>query len=138
VSLVVIDASLTMVWYFEDESTPETDAVLDQVSDAGAIVPSIWRLEVVNALQTAMRRGRIDASYRDDSLNDLGQMAITIDPDTDGYVWTRTLRFADRCNLTIYDAAYLELAERKRLPLGTLDRELRRAAADRGVTLLGV
>jgi predicted nucleic acid-binding protein len=107
VSLVVIDASLTIAWYFEDASSARTEAVFDQVSGTGAIVPSIWRLEVANAFQAAVRRGCIDTDYRDDSLNDLDQMAITIDPDTDAHVWTRTLRFADRCGLSVYDAAYL-------------------------------
>ncbi len=133
----MIDASLTMAWYFEDESTPATEDVFNQVSDLGAIVPSIWRLEVASALQSAIRRGRIDAEYRDDSLADLAQMAITIDPDTDAYVWSRALRLADRLGLTIYGATYLELAHRRHLPLATLDQDLRRAASLAGVTLLG-
>ena len=57
---LVIGASLTMAWYFEDESTPATDALLDRVADSGAVVPGLWRLEVANAFQTAIRRQRID------------------------------------------------------------------------------
>ena len=53
---LVIDAPLTLAWYFEDESTPATDALLDRVADTGALVPSLWRLEVANAFQTAIRR----------------------------------------------------------------------------------
>ena len=134
---LVIDASLTMAWYFEDESTPATDALLDRVADAGALVPGLWRLEVANAFQTAIRRQRIDAVYRDASLAELGLMSITVDADTSTYAWSATLRLAERFSLTLYDAAYLELAQRRSLPLATLDRDLRTAAPALNIELLG-
>ena len=62
---LVLDASTTLAWYFDDETTLETDAVLEQVARAGAVVPSLWRLEVANAFQMALRRNRITRSYRD-------------------------------------------------------------------------
>ncbi len=102
-----------------------------------AWVPSLWRLEVANSLQTAVRHGRISANVRDASLADLASMRIVIDTDTDTYAWTTTLRLADRFGLTLYDAAYLELAQRRRLPLASLDRELRAAADGLGIALLG-
>ncbi|HLJ64220.1 MAG TPA: type II toxin-antitoxin system VapC family toxin, partial [Stellaceae bacterium] len=68
---VVIDASLTMTWYFSEESTPITDALLNRVAERGAVVPGLWRLEVANAFQSALRRKRITATYRDQSLADL-------------------------------------------------------------------
>jgi len=135
---LVIDASLTVAWYFEDETTPATEAILDRVSEAGATVPTLWRLEVANAFQSAIRRKRITAPYRDQSLAELTQMPITIDADTNVYAWTTTLRLAERFALTIYDSAYLELAQRRSLPLATLDAALREAAAALGVTLLGL
>jgi predicted nucleic acid-binding protein len=135
---LVIDASLTLTWYFDDETTPATDAILDRVSEAGAVVPGLWRLEVANAFQFAVRRKRVTALYRDESLAELAQLAITIDADTDTYAWTTTLRLAERFALTIYDATYLELAQRRSLPLATLDKELRDAAAAVNVTLLGL
>jgi len=135
---LVIDASLTVSWYFEDETTPATEAILERVSEAGATVPTLWRLEVVNAFQSAIRRKRITAPYRDQSLAELTQMPITIDADTNVYAWTTTLRLAERFALTIYDSAYLELAQRRSLPLATLDAELREAAAALGLTLLGL
>jgi predicted nucleic acid-binding protein len=135
---LVIDASLTVAWYFEDETTPATEATLDRVSEAGATVPTLWRLEVTNAFQSAIRRKRITAPYRDQSLAELTQMPITIDADTNVYAWTTTLRLAERFALTIYDSAYLELAQRRSLPLATLDAALREAAAALGVTLLGL
>jgi predicted nucleic acid-binding protein len=134
---LVIDASLTMAWYFEDESTPATDALLDRVADAGALVPGLWRLEVANAFQTAIRRQRVDAVYRDASLAELALMPITIDADTNTYAWSATLRLAERFSLTVYDAAYLELAQRRSLPLATLDRDLRAAAPALNIELLG-
>ena len=135
---VVIDASLTMAWYFDDETTPAVDAVLDRVSEADAVVPSLWRLEVANAFQSAIRRKRITALYRDESLTELDAMPITVDADTDTYAWTTTLRLAERFGLSVYDAAYLELAQRRSLPLATLDKELREAAASLDVVLLGL
>lgn len=135
---VVIDASLTLTWYFDDETTQAADAVLDRVSEVGAVVPTLWRLEVANAFQSALRRKRITALYRDESLIELAAMPITIDQDTDTYAWTTTVRLAERFGLTIYDATYLELAQRRSLPLATLDKELREAAASLNVTLLGL
>jgi predicted nucleic acid-binding protein len=94
------------------------------------------RLEVANALQTAIRRQRIDAVYRDASLAELGLMPITIDADTSTYAWSATLRLSERFSLTPYDAAYLELAQRRSLPLATLDRDLRTAAPVLNIELL--
>ena len=135
---VVIDASLTMTWYFDDEVSPATEAILDRVSEAGAVVPGLWRLEVANAFQSALRRKRISPAYRDESLAGLAQLPITVDADTDAYVWTTTLRLAERFGLTIYDATYLELAQRRSLPLATLDTALRDAAAALDISLLGL
>ena len=135
---LVLDASLTLSWFFKDERTPGTDAVLTEVTENGAVVPGLWRLEVANALQMAVRRKRIDAAFRDSALAQLSQLFIPADPDTDAYAWTAILQLAGRFELTLYDAAYLELAQRRRLPLATLDRELRDAAAALGIALLGV
>lgn len=134
---LVLDPSLTLSWYFEDERTEAADAVLDQVVEAGAVVPPLWRIEVLNAFQMGIRRKRIDAAFRDAALGRLKAMAIAVDPDSDTQAWTTTLHLADRYRLTAYDAVYLELAQRKNLPLATLDQELRAAGAALGVTLLG-
>lgn len=125
---LVLDASTTLAWYFDDETTPETDAVLEQVARAGAVVPSLWRLEVANAFQMALRRNRITRSYRDEVLAQLRDMPISIDPETDAQAWTATLSLSERFSLTLYDATYLELAHRQNLPLATRDQELRSAA----------
>jgi predicted nucleic acid-binding protein len=135
---LVIDASLTVSWYFDDEATPATEAVLDTVSETGAVVPTLWRLEVANAFQSAIRRRRITPSYRDRSLNELTHMPITVDPETDVYAWTTILRLAERFSLTVYDSTYLELAQRRSLSLATLDLALQSAAKMLGITVLGV
>jgi predicted nucleic acid-binding protein len=134
---LVIDSSMTLAWYFEDERTVASIAVLNQVAEEGAIVPALWRLEVLNGLQVAVRRGRIDIAYRDASLADLQSLVIAIDPGTNRHAWSATLRLCDRFGLTLYDAAYLELALRRRLPLATLDSELVRAARAESVPLVG-
>ncbi len=135
---LVLDASLALSWYFDDESTPATDAVLDRVSEAGAVVPGLWRLEVANALQSALRRRRITPEYRDAALAALADLPIAVDADADSYAWTTTLALSDRFGLTAYDATYLDLARRRGLPLATLDRQLRDAAASLNVAILGL
>lgn len=134
---LVIDSSITLAWFFDDERSAAADAVLRQVADSGAVAPSLWKLEVANALQMAVRRKRIDAAFRDASLADLRALAVTIDPETDRQAWATTLHLAERCRLTLYDAAYLELAQRLGLPLATLDQELRTAGNAIGVAMLG-
>jgi predicted nucleic acid-binding protein len=133
---LVIDSSMTLAWYFEDEKTEESRAVL-RVADAGAVVTALWRLEVLNGLQIAVCRGRITVAYRDASLADLRALAIAIGRGTNRQAWSATLRLCDRFALTPYDAAYLELALRRRLPLATLDGELIRAARVENVPLVG-
>jgi predicted nucleic acid-binding protein len=134
---LVIDSSVTLSWFFEDERSALADQVLRRVVEAGAVVPSLWRLEVANALQMAVRHKRIDAKFRDASIADLRVLPIAIDPDTDRHAWGSTLILAERCQLTLYDAAYLELAQRAGLPLASLDKQLRAASKAVGVTLLG-
>lgn len=134
---LVLDSSVTLSWLYSDELTSATQQVFDRVVTNGAWTPSLWRLEVANSLQSAVRRRRISVEFRDAALTDLALLNITIDPDTDTFAWSATLRLAERCGLTLYDAAYLELAQRLELPLATLNQELCAAASELGVTLLG-
>jgi predicted nucleic acid-binding protein len=85
----------------------------------------------------AVHRRRIDPDFRRAALADLALLDITTDQQTDSYAWTDTLNLADHFRLTVYDAAYLELARRRALPLATLDQELLTAATAIGVTVLG-
>ena len=132
---VVLDGSTTLAWIYQDEIGEAARQILAVVTEGGAWVPSIWRLEVANGLQTGIRRGRIDTAYRDAALSDLALLDIAVDPDTDRYAWAGTLHLADRFRLTLYDASYLELAQRRALPLASLDRALCDAARAVGVQL---
>jgi predicted nucleic acid-binding protein len=134
---LVLDSSATLAWIYGDEITEPIRRLFDLVADHGAVVPALWRLEVANSLTMAMRRGRIDAGFRHAALGDLALLDVTTDQHTDSNAWGETLRVADRFRLTVYDAAYLELAQRRSLPLASLDDELRNAAAALGVALLG-
>ncbi|HTI80299.1 MAG TPA: type II toxin-antitoxin system VapC family toxin, partial [Acetobacteraceae bacterium] len=87
----------------------------------------LWRLEVGNSLTMAVRRNRIDAEFRRAALADMTLLDITTDPHTEDRAWSDTLSLADRFRLTLYDATYLELAQRRGLPLATLDGDLRKA-----------
>ncbi len=134
---LVLDTSVALGWYFEDERTPALDGLLDRVVEAGAVVPGLWRLEIANGLQSALRRKRIDAAFRDAAIGHLTHLPIAVDPDTAANAWAATLHLADRHGLTLYDAAYLELARRRGLPLATLDGQLRQAAKAQGIVVLG-
>jgi predicted nucleic acid-binding protein len=134
---LVLDSSVTLAWIYSDEATEPIRHLFDTVADEGAFVPALWRLEVANSLTVAVRRGRINADFRRASLADLALLDITTDQHTDFYAWSETLNLADRFQLTMYDAAYLELAARHSLPLATLDSELRTAATAFGLHLIG-
>lgn len=135
---LVLDSSVALAWVYGDETTPAIRNVFDQLSQGGAWVPSLWRLEVANILESGVRRGRHDAAFRDSTLVDLALLPIQTDPETDRHAWGATARLAERHRLTLYDAAYLELALRRELPLATLDRDLRAAALAENIQLLGV
>jgi predicted nucleic acid-binding protein len=135
---LVLDSSATMAWVYADEVNLAIRQVFDLVGDEGAWVPSLWRLEVANILQVGVRHGRHGGGFRDATLANLGLPPITIDAETDGQAWGATLRLAERHRPTLYDAAYLELAKRRGLPLATLDVELRAAAGAESVSVLGV
>lgn len=134
---LVLDSSVTIAWCFADEVTPAVETVFDRIGDTGAVVPTLWRLEVANALQSGVRRGRLSPHQRDRLLALLADLDIRSDMDTDRYAWNGTLRLSERYRLSLYDAAYLELALRLALPLATLDAELRTAADAVGLQVLG-
>ena len=134
---VVLDSSVTLAWIYADETTRAVRDVFEALAQGGGWVPALWRLEVANVLEMGVRRGRHDAAFRDASLADLALLPVRLDPETDQHAWGATARLAARHRLTLYDAAYLELARRRELPLATLDRDLRTAAASEGMPLAG-
>jgi predicted nucleic acid-binding protein len=133
----VIDNSVALAWCFEDEQTPPIMALLDRVAETGAIAPSLWPLEALNALLMAERRKRLDSKRRQRLAGFLRSLPIELDTETADQAWTTTARLAERHRLTSYDAAYLELAQRRRLPLATLDEDLIAACKTLGVPMLG-
>jgi predicted nucleic acid-binding protein len=135
---LVLDSSVTLAWVYAAETTEEVSVVFARVVESGAWVPALWRVEVANVLETGVRKGRTDSAFRDAALADLALLPITVDQETDRQAWGATAKLAARHRLTLYDAAYLELARRRCLPLATLDNELRIAATAEDVALLGL
>jgi predicted nucleic acid-binding protein len=133
---LVLDCSAVLAWVHGDERTPEIEAVFSRVVEKGAVVPNLWHLEVANALAVAVRRKRASQEFRDCVLKDLAELGISTDGDTAANAWGPAVRLADLYGLTVYDAAYLELAQRLRLPLATLDADLAKAAQAAGVEVL--
>lgn len=121
-SALVLDCSVAISWYLEGESTGFTDSLLHAIPDVDIWVPALWMLEFSNALFAAERRRRISAA---DCARIVGQASM-LSFNTDSHVMS--LRQADelsaRHGLTPYDAVYLELAQRRKLPLATLDAAL--------------
>jgi predicted nucleic acid-binding protein len=134
VSVFVLDASVTMAWCFEDEATPDTDAVLDRLGTDEAAVPAIWPLEVANVLLIAERRGRVSEAQSSRFAGLLAQLPIHVD-DHPGDI-AALAALGRRHELSSYDASYLALAQRLGAGLATLDRPLAGAAVRAGVHLL--
>jgi predicted nucleic acid-binding protein len=135
---LVLDGSVTMVWGFEDEADAYAEAILDRMPTLQAHVPSLWPLEVANALLVGERRHRITPADTARFLTILGTFPIAVDEETVAHAWADTMHLARAHNLSSYDAAYLELAIRLGLPLAALDGKLRTAAKAVGVALYTV
>src|SRR3954451_14317850 len=134
----ILDNSVAMVWGSDDEADPYAEALLDLMPTARAYVPSLWPLEVANALLVGERRKRITPPDTAKFLSLLGTFPITVDDETTARAWGDTLGLARAHNLSAYDAAYLELAMRRGLPLATLDAKLKSVALAVGVPLFAV
>jgi predicted nucleic acid-binding protein len=129
----VLDASITACWAFQDEDHPDASLAFERVRTEEAVVPSLWWFEVRNILIGNERRRRIAESDTAAFLLNLSRLRIRVDRvPNEGAV----LRLARTHRLSVYDAAYLELAQRESLPLSTLDADLQKAAAGEGVALL--
>lgn len=129
---VVLDASVAISWLLEDQ--PEDVLVaLTPLRLARAIVPSLWHLEVRNALLKASCKGRLRFSDIPRCLDDLDGLRITTDPLPD---LASALDLAGQHGLSYYDAVYLELAKRRSTTLATCDTRLARAAISEGVTVV--
>ena len=134
-SALVIDSSAALSWCFEDEASPESDALFEQVRDQGAVVPGLWHLEVANVLLQAEQRGRITTGDVAMRLELIAELPIATDNETTERAWREILALARAEGLTTYDATYLELAIRRGLPLQTKDQALICAAERCGVAV---
>ena len=130
----VLDASVAVCWAFDDEDHPTASLALERIRTDEALVPSLWWFEVCNTLIAGERRGRLTEADTTTFLRELSRFGVIIDraPQQGGI-----LALARQHRLTVYDASYLELAQREAIPLATLDNELRKAAASIQISLLG-
>ena len=127
----VLDNSVVSGWYLEDQATPYTEAIAQRLQDDRAWVPALWELELTNVLRTTCLRQRQNAERAQQVLVRMAQLPI--DVDRHAVARSELLALALRFGLSSYDAAYLELALRKQLPLATKDGDLADAARAAGV-----
>jgi len=133
----VLDCSVAMAWLFNDEATPKTADLLNRLATETALVPAWWFVEITNVLALAERKGRITPAQSGAFIADIGKLDIELDDESPGRAFTHLLSLCRTHRLTSYDAMYLDLAVRRQLPLATLDDDLRKAARNLGVRLLG-
>ena len=135
-AVFVVDASVALAWCSEDEATKWSEEFLERLRQGDRIiVPAHWAAEVANALLMGVRRKRIKPEQPQQLWEELGRRPIDLEP---SLILTsargkEVLALAEKHGLTVYDAAYLELARRYELPLATLDGDLRKAAQAEGV-----
>ena len=132
----VVDASVALAWCFEDEESVAAYRVLARLESDAAVAPPIWPLEVANGLRSAERRGRIDER----EMPGLVRLFTTLPIEVEAVGLVRTLGdvlpMARSLGLSTYNAAYVDLALRRGLPLATADEYLAQAAEAAGVELV--
>ncbi len=133
---LVLDASAALAWCFADEQTASDRKLLSLVTREGAEAPSIWPLEVANVIVLAQRKGRLTQTQTAESIETIRSLPIRIRETTPSSVFENLVLLAQKYSLTIYDASYLELAIRLRIPLTSRDEMLKRAARSAGVALI--
>jgi predicted nucleic acid-binding protein len=136
--LLVIDCSIAIAWCYSDEQDDYSQSVLDSLSSNRVIVPALWHVEVANVLVVGERRKRSTQADTASWTGFLRSLPISVDDQTSSHAWSDTLHLARTHKLSAYDAAYLELAMRRSLPLATLDEALKAAANTAGVSLYRV
>ncbi len=137
--MLTLDSSITMAWVFEDEWSPLAQSVYDRLRGGFAHVPTIWPFEVGNSLLVGERRHRLSQADVVRFMAVLQGLPIVIDVEAGlDMVFGPVSALAREHGLTVYDACYLELALRRGVPLATLDRRLRQAAARVGVPVVEV
>ena len=129
---LVVDASIAAAWCFPDERTDYANGVLLAVSAVEAVAPRLWAYEVRNSVLMGLRRKRITQGDAQEFLESIKGLPVRL---ADPVSYDGVFRLADRHGLTVYDAAYLDLALREGLPLASLDNALCKAAGNSGVAL---
>jgi predicted nucleic acid-binding protein len=130
---LVIDSSVAAAWCFPDERTDYTNAVLRAIAaPLDAMAPRLWAYEVRNSVLMGIRRKRVTHEDAAEFLESINALPIRL---ADPVSYDSVFNLADRHSLTVYDAAYLELAIREGLPLASLDNALCGAARVSGVAL---
>lgn len=124
----VLDCSIVLAWYFADEKDRYADRVAGALAGATAVVPGHFHLELANVLVVGERRERSTEAQATAFLRRLASLPIVVDSQTAGRACSDIIMLARAHNLSTYDAAYLELAVREKLPLATLDDPLVKAA----------
>ena len=132
----VVDASVALAWCFDDEESAIADTVLARLEQDAGVAPSIWPLEIANGLRSAERRGRIDERELSGVVRLLEALPIEVEAMSLDRALGGVMPLARAVGLSSYDAAYLDLALRKGLPLATADEYLAQAAVAAGVQLL--
>ena len=133
--MFVVDASVTLMWCFDDETTEPSQALLRRLFTEGGVAPGHWPVEVANGLRSAERRGRLAEGKLASSSTVLRNLPVDIAcmDLVDALVAMEIARVHD---LTAYDAAYLELARSRGLGLATVDQRLAAACRTVGVPLI--
>lgn len=132
----VLDASLALAWHFADEVSDGVETLADQANVEGVVVPHHWFLEVSSALVRGERRRRTSAALTSDFLARLTDLPMEVDVVEPGQISSVLIPLARAHRLSVYDAAYLELAGRRSCSLGTLDLSLAAAARSVGVKVM--
>lgn len=132
----VVDASVAVAWIHPGQATPQTDEMLDAIAEGTVIeVPALWPLEVANALAVLVRRGKLTDAERQTALAWLRVLPLRVDHEMAGLAFSTLSSLAAKYQLSVYDAAYLELAHRRKLSLCCKDGPLRKAAVRHGVAV---
>lgn len=133
--MFVVDASTILAWCFEDEASERAVAVVERLLVEGGIAPAHWPLELANAIRSAERRGRIDATEIDDITAVIADLPVDILPvELSTAMWA--IEVARDHDLSVYDATYLHLADVRGVGLATLDAKLAHACRQAGVPLI--
>ena len=133
----VLDASVALSWFFDDEFSSYSASIAEIMPRSQAVVPIVWPLEMANGFLTAFRRGRLPETKAPALIGALDRLRVDIDRGiAPEFLTHATLTIGIAHDLSAYDASYLELAMRRGLPFATQDERLLRAAGAAGIEIL--